>query len=107
MKNLAAGLVGIVAAALAGAAMAQEDMTERIQELEQPGSEIEMDIGGGGAEIHRKSGAPVLAPGEIELNDAAPPLDDPDTPPDGDDPIDAELPGEGPEDLSGPVGEDD
>jgi hypothetical protein len=108
MKNMAAGLAAIVAIAF-GPALAQNDMTEEIQELEQPGSEIEMDIGGGEADVRRKSGAPVFAPGEVEIGggDAGPPLDDPDTPLDGGDPIDEELPGEGPESLSGPVGEDD
>ena len=106
MRRLAASLTAVMALALAGPATAQEDLTEEIQELEQPGSEIEVDIGGGGADIRRKSGAPVFAPGAggAEPLEA---LDDPDTPLDGGDPIDEELPGEGPEDLSGPVGEDD
>jgi hypothetical protein len=108
MKNMAAGLVAIVVLGV-GPAIAQHDMTEEIQETEQPGSEIEMDIGGGEVDVRRKSGAPVFAPGEVEIGggEAGPPLDDPDTPMDGGDPIDEELPGEGPEDLSGPVGEDD
>jgi hypothetical protein len=98
-------LVGIAAAlavSCAGAAFA-EDMTEEIQEEEQPGSEIELDIGGGGATIHRKNGEPLfgLGEGDTELQ----PLDDPDDPV-APDPVDAELPGEGPEDLSGPFGED-
>ncbi len=37
-------------------------MTEEIQEEEQPGSEIELDLGAGGATIERKSGAPVFSP---------------------------------------------
>jgi hypothetical protein len=98
-------LVGIAAAlavSCAGAAFA-EDMTEEIQEEEQPGSEIELDIGGGGATIHRKNGEPLfgLGEGDTELQ----PLDDPDDPV-APDPVDAELPGEGPEDLSGPFDED-
>ncbi|MBM3544608.1 MAG: hypothetical protein FJX44_08920 [Alphaproteobacteria bacterium] len=113
MKNIAAGLAAIVAMAVAPA-VAQNDMTEEIQELEQPGSEIEMDIGGGGVDVRRKSGAPVFAPGEVprgglivDGENPGPPIDDPDTPYDGGDPIDAEMPGEGPEDLSGAIGEDD
>ena len=98
-------LVGIAASALmacAGPAFAV-DMTEEIQEEEQPGSEIELDIGGDGATIHRKDGEPLfgLGEGDTQLQ----PLDDPDDPVDAD-PVDAELPGEGPQDLSGPFDED-
>jgi hypothetical protein len=103
--------VGIAASALiacAGPAFAI-DMTEEIQEEEQPGSEIELDIGGGGATIHRKDGQPLLGLGEGEFGlgggEPLQPLDDPDDPV-APDPIDAELPGEGPEDLSGPFDED-
>lgn len=97
--------VGIAASALiAWAAPAFAiDMTEEIQEEEQPGSEIEMDIGGGGATIHRKDGEPLLDIGESDA--PLEPLDDPDDPADLD-PVDEELPGEGPEDLSGPFDED-
>jgi hypothetical protein len=97
-------LIGIAASALlacAGPALAV-DMTEEIQEEEQPGSGIELDIGGGGATIERKSGAPVLAPGDAPMMELP---NDPDTPMGGD-PIDEELPGEGPEDLSGPDDDD-
>jgi hypothetical protein len=79
-----------------------EDMTEEIQEQEQPGSEIELDIGGGGATIERKSGAPVLRPGDVPMLDLP---NDPDTP-EGGDPVDDDLPGEGPENLSGPDDDD-
>ncbi|MGV1015705.1 MAG: hypothetical protein ACOYB4_12120, partial [Methyloceanibacter sp.] len=64
MRRMMAGLAALLALALASPTIAQEDMTEQIQELEQPGSEIEMDIGGGGVEVERRSGAPVFAPGE-------------------------------------------
>jgi len=79
-------------------------MTEEIQDDDQPGSEIEVDIGGaGGAEIERKEGEPLFNLGgeqtEQEADEDA--LDDPDNPTDIDS-IDEELPGEGPEDLSGP-----
>ncbi|MEM7193164.1 MAG: hypothetical protein AAF405_09960 [Pseudomonadota bacterium] len=81
--------------------------TERFQESEMPGSEIQIDIGEDGADIHRKSGKPLLG-GDMRLSDDAPelaPLNDPDAPEEPD-PIDAELPGEGPESLSGPDDED-
>jgi hypothetical protein len=113
MSKMRAGLAAIAMIAFTGPAMAQAE-PDGFQEDEQPGSEIEMDIGGGGVDVERKSGAPVFAPGEIprggiivDGENPGPPLDDPDTPYDGGDPIDAELPGEGPEDLSGAVGEDD
>ena len=87
-------------------------MTEEIQDDEQPGSEIELGIGGGsGARIERESGAPVSASRRasaralaLERSSTLP--DDPDTPIAGD-PVDDALPGEGPEDLSGPEDEDD
>jgi hypothetical protein len=106
-------LTAIAMIAFTGPAMAQAE-PDGFQEDEQPGSEIEMDIGRGGVDVERSSGAPVFDPGEtgrgeivVDGENPGPPIDDPDTPYDGDDPIDAELPGEGPEDLSGAVGEDD
>ena len=104
MRRLIVGTVTALAMSLSGPAFA-EDMTEEIQEEEQPGSEIEIDLGGGGATIERKSGAPVFRPGDVPGSTELQPLDDPDDPIDPD-PIDAELPGEGPEDLSGPFDED-
>jgi len=100
------GVAAAVAMSFAGPVFA-EDMTEEIQDEEQPGSEIELDIGGGEATIDRKSGAPVFHPGEVPLG--ADDLDVPDDPdmPGAEDPVDAELPGEGPEDLSGPDDDDD
>jgi hypothetical protein len=97
----------VVLAGSAGPGIA-EDMTEEIQETEQPGSEIELDIGGGEAQIERKSGKPLFGGGGLDIgggDDELVPLDDPDTPVAGD-PIDEELPGEGPESLSGPDDED-
>ena len=105
MRRMMVGMVAAVAMSFAGPALAQ-DMTEEIQEEEQPGSEIELDISGGEATIERKSGAPVFHPGEIPLGgDELDVPNDPDIPADVD-PVDAELPGEGPEDLSGPDDED-
>ena len=104
MRRMAIGIAAVLAVSFAGPALA-EDMTEEIQEEEQPGSEIEMDVEGGKTTIERKSGAPILELGgggsrnEMELP-ADPAL------PQGGDPIDDELPGEGPEDLSGPDDDD-
>jgi hypothetical protein len=103
------GLAAVMAVSVAGPALA-EDQTEEIQEEEQPGSEIELDIGGGRATIERKSGAPVFRPGDVPqmAPKAGTQLElpnDPDTPEAGD-PIDDELPGEGPENLSGPDDDD-
>jgi hypothetical protein len=98
------GLAAALAMSFAGPAFA-EDMTEEIQDEEQPGSEIELDIGEGGATIGRKSGAPLLDIGGAGAEELDVP-NDPDTPNAGD-PIDDELPGEGPEDLSGPDDDDD
>jgi hypothetical protein len=105
MRRMMVGIAAALAMSVAGPAFA-EDMTEEIQEEEQPGSEIELDIGGGEATIERKSGAPVFRPGDVPVGGAALDLpNDPDTPEAGD-PVDAELPGEGPEDLSGPDDDD-
>jgi hypothetical protein len=100
------GVAAALAMSFAGPAFA-EDMTEEIQDDEQPGSEIELGIGAGEATVERKSGAPVLRPGEVPLG--AGDLDEPNDPdaPAAGDPVDAELPGEGPEDLSGPDDDDD
>jgi hypothetical protein len=88
-----------------------ESETEQIEDSEQPGSEFEMDVDEDGqVEFGRKGQleAQGAAPGKgdrLEVGDEdvplLDPLDDPDTP-DDPDPIDEELPGEGPEDLSGP-----
>ena len=101
-----AGLAVIVAVTGFTPALADSE-TERIQESEMPGSEIQIDIGEDGADIHRKSGKPLFG-GDMNLTEEEQdlaPLDDPDEPV-APDPIDAELPGEGPESLSGPDDED-
>jgi opacity protein-like surface antigen len=106
MRRMAVGIATALAVSLAAPAFA-EDMTEEIQDEEQPGSEVEVDIGGGKAQVERENGAPLLGIGGGA--GAADQLDvpnDPDAPTAGD-PVDAELPGEGPEDLSGPEDEDD
>jgi hypothetical protein len=115
---------------------------DEIQDEEQPGSEIGIQIGGGTISVERENGAPsfpiapyaapapvfpsapYVAPTPVfpsapytapaPIFPVAPlatrggqlrPLDDPDAPVAGD-PIDRELPGEGPEDLSGPDDDD-
>ena len=110
MRRLALGVAAAMAMSFTGPVFV-EDMTEEIQEDEQPGSEIELGTGGGEATIERKSGAPVFHPGDVPTMapGAGTQLDVPDDPDAAiaDDPIDAELPGEGPEDLSGPDDDDD
>jgi hypothetical protein len=100
------GLAAILTVSAAGPVLA-EDMTEEIQQEEQPGSEIEIDAGGGGGvQIERKSGKPILDIGGKGSGENLDALDDPDAPEAGD-PIDNALPGEGPQDLSGPDDDDD
>jgi hypothetical protein len=87
--------------------VAAQSVDEEIQNEEDPGSEIDMDIGrGGNVTIGREKN--MQAPQRVQVNPGAAPqlLDDPDAPT-SDDPIDAEEPGEGPEDLGGPTGETD
>jgi hypothetical protein len=103
MRIRTVGLAALLAASMMGSAFAQQSLQDEIQEEEAPGSEIEMDIGPGGVEIGRERN---MRPSPVEIEGE--PLDvpnDPDTPvsPDA---IDAELPGEGPQDLSGPDDDD-
>lgn len=105
MRMMLAGVVTLLGCALALPAAAQS-VDDEIQEEEAPGSEIEMDIGpGGNVRIGREKN--MQGPQGVQVNPGAAPqlLDDPDAPI-AEDPVDAELPGEGPEDLSGPAGED-
>ena len=105
MLKMTVGLAAILAAAFAGSALGG-GVQDQIQEEEQPGSEIEMQVGpGGNVEIGREN--KMKGPVEIEGGAAGQlqPLDDPDAPANPD-PIDDELPGEGPEDLSGPDADD-
>jgi hypothetical protein len=123
MRRAAVGLAAALALGFAGPAFAESDFDE-IQDEEQPGSQIGIEIGKGNVEVERENGAPIfpLAPYAgaepasrpifpvARLVGAAPgsqlkPLNDPDAPVAGD-PIDRELPGEGPEDLSGPDDDD-
>lgn len=101
MRGMAVGLAALLATVFAGPAIG-DSMTDEIQDSEQPGSEIEIDIEDGRAQIHRKDGEPLLGfGGETDLELPAGPTTIPDI-----DPIDAELPGEGPENLSGPFDDD-
>lgn len=97
-----AGLAALLAVALAGGALA-ETIDDEIQEQEQPGSAIEMEIGGGQVEIGRERN---MAPSPVEVEGEELNLPVGPTNPAEIDPIDDELPGEGPEDLSGPGDED-
>ena len=112
MWKTVVGLAALLAVAWSGPAMAQAE-PDGFQQDDQPGSEIEIDIGGGGVDIERQDGQPLFGSGEnqpeqeaqadADDDDDVPlePLDDPDNPTDID-PTDEELPGEGPENLSGP-----
>jgi hypothetical protein len=129
MRRMAVGLAAALTLGFAGSAFGESDF-EEIQDEEQPGSEIGIQIGGGTVSAERENGAPIFpiapyaAPAPVfpSAPYAAPatvfpvaplatrggqlrPLDDPDAPVAGD-PIDRELPGEGPEDLSGPDDDD-
>jgi hypothetical protein len=103
MRIRTVGLAALVAGAMMGDGLAQQTLEDEIQQEEAPGSAIEMDIGEGGVVIGRQRN---LNPSPVEIQGRT--LDipnDPDTPvsPDA---IDAELPGEGPQDLSGPDDDD-
>ena len=118
MRRAIVGLAAALILGFAGPASAQT-IGDEIQNEEQPGSEIGIEVGRGQVQVDREDGAPIfpLAPyvGTESANQpifpVAPlqggyvnqlkPLDDPDTPVAGD-AIDSELAGEGPEDLSGP-----
>lgn len=121
MRRAAAGLAAALTMGIAGSALAESDFDE-IQDEEQPGSEINMQFGRGGVQVEHENGvplfpvAPYAAPANPPIFPVAPlvtgprgsqlaPLDDPDAPIAGD-PVDRELPGEGPEDLSGPDDDD-
>jgi hypothetical protein len=102
MRIRTLGLAALMAGSLMGDGVAQS-VQEEIQDEEAPGSEIEMNIEPGRVIIGRQKN---LNPSPVEIQGRT--LDvpnDPDTPA-AEDPVDAELPGEGPEDLSGPDDDD-
>jgi hypothetical protein len=113
MRKIAVGLAALMAATYWGPAMAGASLQDEIQDAEQPGSELELEDTNGKVEFGRKGkldAEAAEAEGEglpMGLDEDVPlePLDDPDDPIDPD-PIDDELPGEGPESLSGPDDED-
>jgi hypothetical protein len=122
MRRAIVGFAAALTLSVAGPASAQS-FSDEIQNEEQPASEIGIQIGGGTVSVEREPIfpiAPYAAPTPVfpSAPYAAPapvfpvaplatrggqlrPLDDPDAPVAAD-PIDSELPGEGPEDLSGP-----
>lgn len=118
MRRMFVGLTAVLALACTSPVLSQSE-TEQIQETEQPGSEFELNVDDDGkVEFGRKGtldpreDAPDgggdllgLGDGNAENKPLLEPLDDPDDPIDPD-PIDEELPGEGPESLSGPDDED-
>ncbi len=104
MRIKTVGLAVLVGGSMMGDGLAQQTLEDEIQQEEAPGSAIEMDIGRGGVVIGRQRN---LNPPPVEVEGRT--LDvpnDPDTPAVSPDAIDAELPGEGPEDLSGPDDDD-
>jgi hypothetical protein len=108
MRRAVVGLASLLAVCLTGPAAGESEL-DQIQDAEQPGSQINLTFGGGsGFTARRANGGPLFggisrafgagvgaSDGSLDL----PP--DPDTPLAGD-PVDNALPGEGPEDLSGP-----
>jgi hypothetical protein len=101
MRKKAYGIVAIIALGFASPALA-EDPAE--QTNEQQGSEAKVQSGSGKSAIGPKS-IPYLAPGAENSSNLLEPLDDPDTPDEGD-AVDNALPGEGPQDLVGPDDDD-
>lgn len=102
MRIRTMGLAALMAGSMMGDGSAQS-LQDEIQDDEAPGSEIEMGIRPGQIILGRERN---LRPSPVEMQDQILDVpDDPDTP-DADDPVDAQLPGEGPEDLSGPDDDD-
>ena len=102
MRIRTLGLAALMAGSLMGDGVAQS-VQDEIQEDEAPGSEMEMDIEPGRVVIGRQKN---LNPSPVEIQGRTLDVpDDPDTPA-AEDQVDAELAGEGPEDLSGPDDDD-
>ena len=103
MRIRTMGLAALMAGSMMGDGLAQQTLEDEIQQEEAPGSEIEMDIKPGRVIIGRERN---MNPSPVEIQGRT--LDVPDDPdaPAAEDPIDAELPGEGPENLSGPDDDD-
>ena len=102
MRIRTIGLAALMAGSLMGDGVAQS-VQDEIQDDEAPGSEIEMDVEPGRVIIGRQN---TLNPSPVEIQAV------PSTLPTtrirllAEDPVDAELPGEGPENLSGPDDDD-
>jgi hypothetical protein len=104
MRIRTIGLAALMAGSLMGdGSHAQQILEDEIQQEEAPGSAIEAEIFPGRVIVGRQRN---LNPSPVEIQGQT--LDAPDGPdtPLADDPVDAELPGEGPEDLSGPDDDD-
>jgi len=109
MHKTLAALTLLLVATATSAALAESE-TERIQETEQPGSELELNVDSeGGVEFGRKRSLDhqdgVFGPPESDPLQLGGPEEER-GPPLGPNAIDAELPGEGPESLSGPDDDD-
>jgi hypothetical protein len=102
MRIRTMGLAALMAGSLMGDGVAQS-LQDEIQDDEAPGSEIGMEFKPGKVIIGRERN---MNPSPVEIQGQT--LDVPDDPdePTAEDPVDAELPGEGPEDLSGPDDDD-
>ena len=106
MRRVAVGLASLLAISCTGPAAGESEL-DQIQNAEQPGSQINFTFGGGGAQVRRANGGPLFGGIGRSLFGAGSgasdglELPDPDTTL-ADDPVDNALPGEGPEDLSGP-----
>lgn len=109
MRTIFAGFAAMLVVTCTSPALAESE-TERIQETEQPGSEFELNLDSDGAvQFGRKRSLDqqdgVFGPPESDPLQIGGPLDER-GPPLGPNEIDAELPGEGPESLSGPDDDD-
>ena len=113
MRRVAVGLAAVLAVSFTGPAIGESEL-DQIQDAEQPGSQINFTFGGGGgAPVRRANCGPVFGgigrswfgagSGAADGSADLPP--DPDFPVTGD-AIDNALPGQGPEDLSGPDDDD-
>jgi hypothetical protein len=108
MRRVAVGFASLLAVSFTGPAMGESEL-DQIQDAEQPGSQINFTLGGGsGVTVRRANGGPVFGGvgrsffgGGAGAADGSLDLPDPDTTL-ANDPVDNALPGEGPEDLSGP-----
>jgi hypothetical protein len=107
IRRVAVGLASLLAVSFTAPAAGESEL-DQIQDAEQPGSQINLTFGGGSGFTARRAGGGPLFGGigrafgaGVGASDGSLELPDPDTPLAGD-PVDNALPGEGPEDLSGP-----